>query len=213
MGEKMSLWVGFAGAFTAWGSSTEPAETGEAAGAGDGMPGEYAGPRRSLSSVSPRPSSNSLTSEPFSSSRISRISFRFIGIPSHALDVGSGTRVHLDHVPLVQEEGDRHEGAGLQPRRLGRSAHRVSAETGLGFHDLQVDEERNVDPDRLPPVEEDLHGKVLDQVVPRLLLLFLFFPVAPPPPPPPRLGRGKKRKKNKGPPRSPPPPPPRGRDK
>src|SRR3990172_1950949 len=168
MGEKMSLWVGFAGAFTAWGSSTEPAETGEAAGAGDGMPGEYAGPRRSLSSVSPRPSSNSLTSEPFSSSRISRISFRFIGIPSHALDVGSGTRVHLDHVPLVQEEGDRHEGAGLQPRRLGRSAHRVSAETGLGFHDLQVDEERNVDPDRLPPVEEDLHGKVLDQVVPRL---------------------------------------------
>src|SRR3972149_5874405 len=95
------------------------------------MPGEYAGPRRSLSSVSPRPSSNSLTSEPFSSSRISRISFRFIGIPSHALDVGSGTRVHLDHVPLVQEEGDRHEGAGLQPRRLGRSAHRVPA--GSGF--------------------------------------------------------------------------------
>src|SRR3990172_10078019 len=127
IGKTTSWNAGFGGSFagTAGASAGGAADGGGGGAAGTGRISPV-GPLRTLRMFSPRTTSSSVTSVPLRSSRISRISFRFMSLPLRAFDVRPGPCVHLDPVSHVEEEGNLHHRPGRKLRRLGRPAHGIA---------------------------------------------------------------------------------------
>src|SRR5262249_38277699 len=86
---------------------------------------------------------------------------------SDAGEVLAVAGVDLQHVTLVDEEGDVHHVAGLQLRRLEGAAHRVAADAGIALHHLQIHRVGQGQPDGLAVVEEHRGLDVLLEEVPR----------------------------------------------
>src|SRR5256884_4332199 len=81
---------------------------------------------------------------------------------SDSLNVVPRTGVHPDAVALVDEQRDLHAGACLQAGGLGRARDGVAAHARLGLRDLEIDGQRQLDPD---------HGVLVAQHADRVALL------------------------------------------
>src|SRR5215510_4146081 len=73
----------------------------------------------------------------------------------------AAARVHLDHVPFVEEQRNLDHGAGLERRRLGAAGGGVAANAGIRLRDLKLDEVRQLDGDGVAIDEEDIDFGVL----------------------------------------------------
>src|SRR6266545_7241890 len=76
--------------------------------------------------------------------------------------------VYLDHVALVEEEGDLDHRPGLEGRRLGAPRSRIATDSRIGLRDLKLDEVRQLDRDGALVDEQDLDLGVLPEEVPGL---------------------------------------------
>src|SRR5262245_56353001 len=147
------------GAGLAWTVAAAPGVAATAGPAGAGAPGE--GSRRSRTRSPLRSTSISARPNSRSSSSRARISFRVIPRPSlrlgaaqlqdlaGALDVRACPGIDLEHVALVDEEGDRDDGAGLERGRLGATGRGVPPHAGIRPDDPELGERRQLDRRRL----------------------------------------------------------------
>src|SRR5215468_4838949 len=85
------------------------------------------------------------------------------GLPGgrDAAEIVPAPRVDLHHVALVEEEGHLDHRAGLEGGGLRSARGGVAADAGIGLHDLQLDEVRQLDAHRAAVDEQDLDLRVL----------------------------------------------------
>ena len=81
-----------------------------------------------------------------------------------ASGVFASTGVDPNRFPNVDEERHLHDEARLDRCGLAAARGRVALETRLRVYDLEIDVERYLDTDRLVLEEDEVYGRLLDQV-------------------------------------------------